>query len=102
MEKKSETFWENLVKRKFMKKKLKKNPCEKNFGKKNISAKILGVGQWRTILTHRKLKPKTHEFSFLGSFGMRKLSKQAFFSVFSFRNFPKMKTRGFLVLVFGA
>ena len=59
---------------------------------------------FRPFLTHRKLKPKIHEFSFSESFGMRKLSKQAFFSVFSFRNFPKMKTREFLVLVlvFGA
>ena len=64
--------------------------------------RILNRNGLRPILTVGKLKPKTHEFSFSGSFGMRKLGKQAFFSVFSFQNFPKMKTRGFLVLVFGA
>ena len=41
--KKSETFWEDLVKRRFMQKKFEKNLCENNFGKKFISAKILGV-----------------------------------------------------------
>ena len=36
----------------------------------------------RPFLTQRKLKPKTHEFSFTETFGMRKLRKQGLFLSF--------------------
>ena len=75
-------------------------------GQVNFGVTQMGVSQFTVILRPQtvsyapKTETKTHEFSFSGSFGMRKQRKQAFFSVFSFRNFPKMKTRGFLVFGF--
>ena len=51
----------------------------------------------QTVSYAPKTETKNREFSFSETFGMRKLRKQSmpFFSVFSFRNFPKIKLTGF-------
>ena len=62
----------------------------------------------KTVSYAAKTKTKNPRVFIFGKFRNEKTEKTGLFSqfsvfsVFSFRNFPKMKTRGFLVLVFGA